>query len=205
MRPFFFRKSANIILLMGGPATGKTTVAKHFPEFPHISTGDLFRRHFQNEPFKGVELKSLMNKGGLLPDKLVIKALLAQPCLWKSNTVFLDGFPRNPRQLDYFFKYFGQPAALIYLNAKESTMVKNLMERGRPDDNKEAIQARIDYFKSTTQPMIDSLLKTRINSLVLDGDADPFGLVLENTRTFLMQHKFHPGVGPQFAVESFSI
>lgn len=192
MRPFFFRKSANIILLMGGPATGKTTVAKHFPEFPHISTGDLFRRHLQNDHAKGVELKCLMNKGGLLPDQIVFKALLAQPCLWKSNTVFLDGFPRNPGQLDYLLKYFGQPTALIYLNAKESTMVKNLMERGRPDDNKEAIQERIDYFKSTTQPMINSLLKTRINSLILDGDADPFDLVLENMRTFLIQKSFIP-------------
>lgn len=72
------------ILLMGLPGAGKGTQAEkivtHY-NIPHISTGDMFREAMKNETPLGVEAKSYMDKGELVPDDVtngIVKERLAQ-------------------------------------------------------------------------------------------------------------------------------
>ena len=62
------------ILIMGGPGAGKGTMsAKIVAKFNvnHISTGDIFRSEIGNGTELGLEAKSYMDKGLLVPDELV--------------------------------------------------------------------------------------------------------------------------------------
>jgi len=87
---------------MGPPAAGKGTYAslmKEEFEIPHISTGDLFRAiASKNDPL-AVEIKSYIDNGLLVPDKLTIKLVIDR--LGKAdckNGFILDGFPRTLNQ-----------------------------------------------------------------------------------------------------------
>ena len=93
------------LLLFGPPGVGKGTQSQLLSErkgLKHISTGDLFRSAIQNSTSLGLEAKSYMDKGELVPDGIVIgmveEELLA---LKKSGQGFiLDGFPRTVAQAE---------------------------------------------------------------------------------------------------------
>ena len=63
------------IILFGPPGSGKGTqserlIAKY--GFNHLSTGDLLRQEISKNTPLGIEAKSLMDKGQLVPDEVVI-------------------------------------------------------------------------------------------------------------------------------------
>jgi adenylate kinase len=63
---------------------------------PHISTGDIFRANIKEGTPLGLEAKSYMDQGKLVPDELTVKILLDRvskdDC---KNGYVLDGFPRT--------------------------------------------------------------------------------------------------------------
>lgn len=92
------------ILLMGLPGAGKGTQAEKIVatyQFPHISTGDMFRAAIKNETPLGIAAKSYMDKGELVPDEVtngIVKERLAQEDT--KNGFLLDGFPRTLQQAE---------------------------------------------------------------------------------------------------------
>ena len=92
------------LILMGLPGAGKGTQAEKIIDayhIPHISTGDMFRAAMQNETALGLEAKSYIDKGELVPVSLVasiIKDRLAQEDC--KNGYILDGYPRSVEQAD---------------------------------------------------------------------------------------------------------
>ena len=99
------------IVLLGAPGAGKGTQAVRIAEkhgIPHISTGDIFRYNIKNRTPVGLEAKSYIDKGQLVPDEVTIRIvkerLAMDDC---KNGYLLDGFPRNVFQaeaLDEFSK-----------------------------------------------------------------------------------------------------
>lgn len=92
------------IILLGPPGAGKGTQAKLISEkysIPHISTGDIFRKNISNKTPLGMEAKSYMDKGQLVPDELTIEIvkdrLSEEDC---KNGFLLDGFPRTVKQAE---------------------------------------------------------------------------------------------------------
>jgi adenylate kinase len=92
------------MVFLGPPGAGKGTVAAKAKEFygiPHISTGDLFRSNIKNETELGLQVKSILASGGLVPDSITIEMVrnrLSEPdCV---NGFILDGFPRTIPQAD---------------------------------------------------------------------------------------------------------
>ena len=90
------------IVLLGAPGAGKGTQAVRLAEglkIPHVSTGDIFRKNIKERTPIGVEAKSYIDKGQLVPDEVTIKIVKARleeaDC---ANGYLLDGFPRNVRQ-----------------------------------------------------------------------------------------------------------
>ncbi|KIL52291.1 adenylate kinase [Jeotgalibacillus campisalis] len=92
------------IVLMGLPGAGKGTQAEQIVEkykIPHISTGDMFRAAIKNGTELGLEAKSFMDQGDLVPDEVTIgivrERLSQDDC---QNGFLLDGFPRTVAQAD---------------------------------------------------------------------------------------------------------
>ncbi|MBC2722989.1 adenylate kinase [Desulfosporosinus sp.] len=90
------------IILMGGPGAGKGTQANPLVErfnFPHISTGDMFRAAIKEGTALGLKAKSYMDAGGLVPDEVtigIVEERLALPDC--TDGFLLDGFPRTLAQ-----------------------------------------------------------------------------------------------------------
>lgn len=92
------------IILLGPPGAGKGTQAKKISEtysLPHISTGDILRENINNNTKLGLNAKSFMSRGELVPDNLlimIIKERLARNDCMKG--FLLDGYPRTIPQAD---------------------------------------------------------------------------------------------------------
>lgn len=92
------------LVLLGPPGVGKGTQASAIVKkynIPHISTGDIFRSNIKNGTELGLEAKSYMDKGLLVPDELVVSIvkdrLTEEDC---KDGFLLDGFPRTINQAD---------------------------------------------------------------------------------------------------------
>tara|TARA_Y100001960_G_C14540307_1_gene760540 strand:- start:1 stop:648 length:648 start_codon:yes stop_codon:yes gene_type:complete len=117
------------ILLLGPPGGGKGTQAKLLVEklnIPQISTGDILREHVKKKSDLGKKAKNYMDKGELVPDKLILQMmeqrLLQDDCF---QGYILDGFPRTIPQAE------GLDSLLINLNQTlDKVIVLNV-----PDDD----------------------------------------------------------------------
>jgi adenylate kinase len=92
------------LIFMGPPGAGKGTQAFKIVDtynIPHISTGDMFRQAIKDETKLGMEAKSYMDQGLLVPDEVtvgLVKERLSQPDCEKG--FLLDGFPRTVAQAE---------------------------------------------------------------------------------------------------------
>lgn len=92
------------LVLMGLPGAGKGTqaekiVAKY--DIPHISTGDMFRAAIKDETELGLQAKSFMDKGELVPDEVTIGIVRERLSKGDCQKGFLlDGFPRTVAQAE---------------------------------------------------------------------------------------------------------
>nr|MDF9460093.1 adenylate kinase [Bacillus pumilus] len=93
------------LVLMGLPGAGKGTQAERIVDdygIPHISTGDMFRVFAMKEETQlGLEAKSFIDKGELVPDEVTIG--IVRERLGKNDCeqgFLLDGFPRTVAQAE---------------------------------------------------------------------------------------------------------
>ena len=74
-----------IVVLLGAPGAGKGTQAAVLRDrlgIPHVATGDLFRTAIKEATPVGLEAKTYMDAGQLVPDGVTIRMLeerLARP------------------------------------------------------------------------------------------------------------------------------
>ncbi len=109
------------LILLGPPGAGKGTQAARICQkysIPHISTGDIFRKHIKEGTDFGKKAQEYMNKGELVPDDLVLEIaearLIEEDC---SHGFLLDGFPRTVNQAEQLDKF---------LNARDLSIDKVL-------------------------------------------------------------------------------
>jgi adenylate kinase len=151
------------IILFGPPGSGKGTQSeKLIAEYglKHLSTGDLLRSEISNKTPLGLEAKTLIDKGLLVPDEVVIgmisTALETNP---EAKGFLFDGFPRTKAQaiaLDKLLKLKNTEIKLVLaLEVSEEELVKRLLNRGltsgRSDDTNETIiRERITEYRKKT-------------------------------------------------------
>jgi len=139
---------------MGVAGSGKSVQGKLLAEelnYQWVSTGDLLRknliRNHQDE----------MLKGKLLNDDEIIKVISDFLASASPSECILDGFPRTLPQAKWLLsqKVPGDHiTAVLHLQADVDVVKKRLLERGRPDDNEEAINQRFKEYRNQTLPIV---------------------------------------------------
>ena len=120
------------IVLLGSPGIGKGTAATKLSKklgIAHISTGDMLRENVAQKTKLGVEAKSYMDKGLLVPDSLVIEMM--KKCLQKKdckNGFILDGFPRTINQAEEIGKEI-KIDKVINIQASDEIIIDRLSKR----------------------------------------------------------------------------
>jgi|TARA_B000000532_G_scaffold75061_1_gene59876 adenylate kinase len=156
------------IVIFGKPGSGKGTQAdflKDKYDLYHISTGDLFRKNILNKTDLGIEAKSFLDNGDLVPDIVTIKMLENEVLANKdANGFIFDGFPRTLNQaesLDIFLESINQKInATIALEVDEDELITRLLDRGKTtnrsdDQDIEKIKNRFNEYNNKTSILID--------------------------------------------------
>lgn len=92
------------MIFLGPPGAGKGTQAKRLIDrysIPQISTGEIFRAAVKAGTELGVQAKTYMDRGDLVPDDVVVGIVVERLQQADCNGGFLlDGFPRTIPQAD---------------------------------------------------------------------------------------------------------
>jgi adenylate kinase len=98
------RKAAHNLILVGAPGSGKGTQAARLQEsmgLPQISTGDILRQAVRDGTALGLEARTFMDAGLLVPDALIVGIIRERLAREDARQGFvLDGFPRTVPQAE---------------------------------------------------------------------------------------------------------
>ena len=160
------------IIMLGAPGAGKGTQAKQIAakyEIPHISTGDIFRANIKEGTALGMEAKSYMDKGQLVPDELTVKILLDRvskdDC---KNGYVLDGFPRTIPQADVLDKAVSELNDkidyAINVDVKDDNIIRRMSGR------RACLNCRATYHIVNVPPKKEGICDTCGSELVIRDD-----------------------------------
>lgn len=126
------------MVLIGAQGSGKGTQAARLVaalHIHHISSGDLFRKAFEDGTELGKKAWIYIDRGELVPDDLTVEMVMnciSQPDCLRDGFI-LDGFPRTIAQaqaLDEGLASAGRAIdCSIYLNVPRAILVKRLSGR----------------------------------------------------------------------------
>ena len=176
------------VVLLGPPGAGKGTQAARLARrwgIPHISTGAMLREAVHSGTPLGLEVKAVMERGGLIDDTLiteVVRARLERPDT--ARGFLLDGYPRTVpqgRALDEFMT--GKTSlTIVEIVLAETEIVRRLAARmicsecgvnsqddrdyahcvncggrlvPRADDAEEVVRNRLAVYHRQTAPLVD--------------------------------------------------
>ena len=158
------------VVLLGPPGAGKGTQAQVIADrlgVPAISTGDIFRANVSGKTELGLQAKSYMDAGDLVPDEItvaMVKDRLAEDDA--KGGFLLDGFPRTTAQAEQLrdsLHELGQALdCVLELVVDEDELVRRLSGRRvlvdgqwvqRDDDKPETVRHRLQVYREQTSPL----------------------------------------------------
>jgi adenylate kinase len=162
-------------LIFGPPGSGKGTQSVRLAEkfnLIHLSTGDMLRSEITAGSELGKKMSTIMAKGELVPDEVVIEMIALKIDKTKNASGFLfDGFPRTVGQTIELEKMLAvrkmKIDLMLVLEVDHDELVSRLISRaelsGRPDDKDPVvIENRISVYKSKTEPIINYCREKRL-------------------------------------------
>ncbi len=158
------------VVLLGPPGAGKGTQAQVIAGrlgVPAISTGDIFRANVSGRTELGLQAKSYMDAGDLVPDEItvaMVKDRLAEPDA--KGGFLLDGFPRTIAQAEQLrdsLRELGNTLdCVLEMAVEEDELVRRLSGRRvlvdgewiqRDDDKPETVRHRLQVYREQTAPL----------------------------------------------------
>ena len=173
------------IILLGPPGAGKGTQADNITKsfnLYKVSSGDLLRNEVSKKTDLGNEIKSTIEKGALVSDKIInnlIIKILADKKFY--NRLIFDGYPRNldqAKSLNLFVKKYDQKiSCVISLNVSKELIIKRIL--GRQTCTKCGLIFN-EYFKPATNKN-----HTCESKFLAKRPDDNEKIVLERYKTYL--------------------
>ena len=156
------------IILFGPPGAGKGTQAQRIVDrhsVVQLSTGDMLRAAIAAGSELGLQAKSLMDEGKLVPDDVIIGMIADrmndEDC---KNGVILDGFPRTIAQAKALDAMFAaghiQLDQVIEIQVDEAALFARIENRAaesgdaRSDDTAEVLEQRLKVYHKNTAPVL---------------------------------------------------
>jgi adenylate kinase len=200
------------LILLGPPGAGKGTqaqrlIAKH--GIVQLSTGEMLRAAVAAGTPTGLQAKSIMDRGELVPDEVVVSIIADRIDQADARRGFvLDGFPRTVPQaeaLDRLLEERGLKLdAIIELKVDEGILLQRIEkriaemnargEKVRADDNPEVLKGRLAAYRTQTAPLAGYYASKGILKSV-DGMA-----AIDDVTSAIGRHLEAPGA-PQVAAK----
>ena len=121
------------IILLGMPGAGKGTQARFLIEryrIPQVSTGDMLRTAIKDGAPLGMQAKSYIDRGALVPDDIVIalvKQRIAEPDC--ANGFIIDGFPRTIPQAEALRRSGIEVDVVVDIDVSDEEILRRLSGR----------------------------------------------------------------------------
>jgi adenylate kinase len=194
------------LILFGPPGAGKGTqaqrlIAKH--GIIQLSTGDMLRAAVAAGTPVGLRAKSIMDRGELVPDEVVVAIIadrIDQPDAKRGFV--LDGFPRTVPQAQALDRLLAERGlkldAVIELKVDEGILLRRIErrvaemiargEKVRADDNPEVLKGRLSAYRAQTAPLAGyyagkRMLKSVDGMASIDEVTAEIGRLLRSLRT----------------------
>ena len=174
------------IVIFGPPGAGKGTQSQLLIDqfnLKHLSTGDILRGEIAQGTELGIKAKSIMDRGDLVPDEVVIGMI--RSILEKNPNAkgfIFDGFPRTTAQAESLDQMLNELntsiSTMLSLDVDDDELTKRLLERGkisgRADDaNESIIRNRIKEYNKKTAPLKKFYTKqNKLQSITGVGSVD---------------------------------
>ena len=161
------------LILLGPPGAGKGTQAQRLVSkhgIVQLSTGDMLRAAVAAGTPVGLRAKSIMDRGELVPDEVVVAIIADRIDQADAKRGFvLDGFPRTVAQAQSLDRLLAERGlkldGVIQLKVDEGILVKRIEnrvremtargEKLRADDNPEVLKGRLNAYRAQTAPLVD--------------------------------------------------
>lgn len=154
------------IVLFGPPGSGKGTQSEKIIArygLTHLSTGDLLRAELAAETELGLKARSIMEKGELVSDSIIIGMIRNRiDEISDAKGFIFDGFPRTVAQAGALDELLAEKGMgidmMLALEVERRELINRLLKRGqdqgRSDDNLETIENRIRVYEDQTSPVM---------------------------------------------------
>ncbi len=167
------------LFIIGPSGCGKSTQAKLIAakyNLTHLSMGQILRDEMAAGSPEGLEAKSFVDSGTLVPEELTFKLLTGKLNQIGNKDFIIDGFPRSLGQGQFIENYLSQvnePLDLIIhldvtfeeISARRAKMGAEFQDKDRTDNTPEAMAARQKFYDDN-------------NGLIMDYFS-PKGLILQ--------------------------
>lgn len=158
----------NVLFIMGGPGTGKTSVCKYIESnfgFEHLCVGDLLKEEAAN-PDKNNDsktIKKILDEGGVVPVNITLSLIRKKMIKIAANgnlRILIDGFPRNTENYMGWNKEMSGSTILIgsiLLECNDKMTLMRLVEKDKKEgkgDTTALIKKRLTTYNKETIPLI---------------------------------------------------
>jgi len=180
---FLSGRPARIILVVGGPGSGKGVLSERLVKecgVVHISSGELLRDEVAQGTKLGKQVAEIMKKGGLVSSAIMVTLMQKKMKDHPGKRILLDGFPRSRENAQDLVTICGKPELCLHLTCDDTVLLERIMKRGqssdRADDNFHSALTRIRTYHKYHNLTIDFLREQNVPIVFLDCSAPAEGV-----------------------------